>query len=138
MRKTSPKDVPLYDGKLMVYELGNVSGPGEYPREGLKKIWVLPYQEKTVGIKRFYSAHENQIEISHVVRCPRPPDRILADGSVVDPVTTLEKVMLPNGRQYNVVQVQYLEDEVPRLMDLSLSAMERKLDVYDSDVIGGA
>lgn len=132
MRKTNPKDNALYDGTLEIHEVANIAPPGKYPVEGLKLVYRLPYRERTVGIQRYYTAKEHQSNITHVVRCPRPPDRIVK-GVTVEVVSTLEKVVLPTGQQYSIVQVQYPEDIVPRVMDLSLEVMRQRMEVHDVD-----
>lgn len=132
MRKSSPKDNALYDGQLTIHEVANIAPPGKYPIEGLKQVYRLPYRERTVGIQRYYTALENKSNITRVVRCPRPPDRIV-NGVSIEVVSTLEKVVLPSGQQYSIVQVQYPEDIVPCVMDLSLEVMRQRMEVHDVD-----
>jgi len=45
-----------------------------------------------------------------------------------DDVTTHDVVSLRDGKQYDIVQIQYPPDIFPRMMDLSL---ERRADKYD-------
>lgn len=106
------------DGVLYVHTVGNIAEPGYMPREGLTlKTGPLRYCERTVGMKRFEAAMQNQTRIDLLLRVPQRRE------------VSTHDVAIPNdGHQYRVVRIQYPEDVVPPSMDLSL---ERIDDAYD-------
>ena len=96
------------DGIVNIYTVGNIASPGDMAKQGLSLKCTLRYDSKTVGIKRFYSALQNNIELIKLVRV-----HYIADVSMHD-------VAVINGQQYEIVQVQYPKEIFPKCMDLSL------------------
>ena len=127
--KTNPKLQRFDDGRLEVYRWHNHAPPGEYPERVLILRYTLPYQERTVGMQRYWTAHESKVRISHLLRCPLPPD---TDG-YLRPVSTEDVVMLRDGQQYTIRQIQYPEDIVPRVMDLTLEVAAQRHEVHSDD-----
>lgn len=106
---------PLIDGTLVVYELGDIGEPGGIPKQGLIEKWRLRYDERVVGMNRYWRAQQVSATITRLVRCHR-----------LDAVTTLHVVVM-DGEQYNIRQIQIIPDLSPQVMDLSL---ERRVDKY--------
>jgi hypothetical protein len=106
------------DGAVNVYETINIAQPGNMPVDGLTLKETLHYEERTVGITRFYTAMQNDIKIDMLIRCPRI--RSIAAEDIAIPV---------DGKQYRIVQVQYPEDVVPASMDLSLERLVAEYDI---------
>ena len=101
------------DGIVNIYSVGNVAEPGNKPKDGLTiKVSNLRYEERTVGMSRFWTAKQEQAQISQLVRVQR-----------IDSVTTHDVVIL-NGQQYDIKQFQYIQDIEPPCMDLSLERLE--------------
>ncbi len=97
------------DGIAEFYTVTNTAERGNKPNNILVvKSYVLRYDSKTVGIKRFYTALQNQIEISMLIRTLYKDD------------VSMHDVVIINGRQLEIVQIQYPEDVWPKCMDLSL------------------
>lgn len=49
------------DGVCTIYSVENVGSPGGKRKEALtKKLGLLRYEEKTVGVTRFYTAMRNE------------------------------------------------------------------------------
>ena len=100
-------------GILAIYKVGNIAEPGNMPKDGLTlKYNLLRYDERTVGITRNNLAKQDHSQIDNLVRVQR-----LDDVSVHD-VVTIE------GKQYDIYQIQYINDVAPRSMDLSLERLE--------------
>jgi hypothetical protein len=101
------------DGTVDVYSVGNIAEAGNMPKDGLTiKISNLRYEERTVGMSRFWTAKQEQAQIEQLIRAPR-----------VNSITTHDVAIL-EGQQYDIVQLQYIQDIEPPCMDLSLERLE--------------
>jgi hypothetical protein len=107
---------PLNDGFLKICEVTDTALPGEMPAEGLKELWTHAFAERTVGMRRYYEALRTPARIDMMVRCH------LNRGC-----TTHHVIVMPDGEQYAIKQVQRILDTRPQAMDLSL---ERLLEKY--------
>lgn len=74
-----------------------------------KKVGPLRFEHRTVGMGRYWQAMQSQARIDKLIRSPR-----------IAGVTANDIVMLSDGVQYMVRQVQYPTDIAPDVMDLSL------------------
>lgn len=111
--KLNPLTQPLDDGIISIYKVDNISEPGDLPKDGLTiKISNLRYKERTVGVTRYWTALQEQERIERMIRAPR-----------INSVTANDVATL-NGKQYEIVQVQYINDVDPPCMDLSLERLE--------------
>lgn len=107
------------DGVVYIYSVGNISEPGNMPKEGpTLKVGPLRYQERTVGMSRYWAAMQTQARIDLVLRMPQLRSVSLHD--VVVPV---------DGDQYRIVQIQYPNDMESPVMDLSLQRLEAAYDI---------
>lgn len=101
------------DGILAIYKVGNIAEPGNMPKDGLNvKYDSLRYEERTVGITRNNLAKQDHSQIDNLVRVQR-----LDDVCVHDVVSIA-------GKQYDIYQIQYINDVSPRSMELSLQRLE--------------
>lgn len=107
------------DGIVSIYSVEDIALPGNMPKEGLSlKEGNLRYDERTVGMGRYWTAMQAQARISLLLRVQR-----LRNVSTQD-------IAIPNdGEQYRIVQIQYPEDIVPPVMDLSLERIEAKYEI---------
>lgn len=99
------------DGVLSVYEVGNIAEPGNMPKDGLKRKFdrKIPYEERTVGITRFNLNKQNSNIIEQLLRIPR-----------MNGISRNDVVILIDGEQYKIEQIQYINDVEPKCLDLSL------------------
>ena len=105
------------DGIVKIYRVDDISEPGNMPKDGLiLKIDPLRYEERIVGMSRFYSAKQEQIKIDKLIRAPR-----------IQSISSQDIAVLPSG-QYEINQIQYPPDVMPLCMDLSL---ERLVEDYE-------
>jgi len=104
------KSQTFNDGIVSIYTVGNIAPAGNKPKEGLiLKVGPLHYEERTVGMGRFWSAMQAQVKIDLLLRVPQ-----LRNVSTQD-------IAVPNdGKQYEIKQIQYPEGVDPPAMDLSL------------------
>lgn len=112
----------LRDGTMKVYTVTNIASPGEKPEQGLRFFCALPYMERTVGMSRYWVAKQASATISLLLRCHQRRD-----------VTTHHVVVLRDGEQYDIRQIQYPTEVSPPMMDLSL---ERRADKYAVEEVG--
>lgn len=104
---------PFNDGIINIYSVGNIAAPGDKPKDVLTlKVSNLRYQERIVGMNRYWTAKQEQAQISQLVRVQR-----------INSVTTHDVVIL-DGHQYDIAQIQYPQDTEPPCMDLSLERLE--------------
>ena len=98
------------DGVVTVYKVGNIALPGTTPKQGLtKKVGPLRYEERVVGMSRFYSAMQSKVAINQMLRVPR-----------INSVSAQDVAIPIDGIQYEIIQVQYPPNIKPPCMDLSL------------------
>jgi hypothetical protein len=107
------------DGVVSIYSVDNIGESGNMAKEGLKippKVEALRFEERIVGMGRFWSAKQYQIKIDRMIRVPR-----------IQSVSSQDVAVLVDG-QYEIKQVQYPPDVLPLSMDLSL---ERLVEEYE-------
>lgn len=101
------------DGIVSIYKVDNIAQPGNMPKDGLIiKVKNLRFEERTVGMSRYWTALQDNARIEQLLRMPR-----------INSVTVHDVAIL-NGQQYDIMQVQYPPDVEPPCMDLSLERLE--------------
>ena len=70
----------------------------------------LRYEERSLGIQRYYAAAQNLIEVKRVVRVQKYPD-----------VTNQDVAQTEDGTYYRIDLVQDVVDVYPPCMDLTLA-----------------
>ena len=106
------------DGMLTVYDLTDRAAPGYQPKPQLTQKISLRYEERRLGIQRYYAAAQSQQRIERVVRVPR-----------TGKVSAQDVVMTEDGRQYRIEMVQIVPDVYPASVDLTLSRIEQIAEV---------
>jgi hypothetical protein len=101
----------------MFYSVSNIAASGDMPKDGLTLTMEkpLPYEERTVGINRYWSAMQVQARIDLVIRTPQIREACVHDVAVTH-----------DGEQYDIKQIQYPPDVEPPSMDLSLERLATK------------
>ena len=102
------------DGILTVYDLTDGAAPGYQPKPQLTQKITLRYEERRLGIQRYYAAAQSQQRIERVVRVHR-----------TGKVSAQDVVMTEDGRQYRIEMVQIVPDVFPASVDLTLSRIEQ-------------
>ena len=106
------------DGVLKVYSVKNGAEAGNLPKKSISlKIDSLCYEERTVGMSRFWTASQEHTKIDRLLRTPK-----------IDSVVRDDVIIPIDGKQYTIKQIQYPPDVEPACMDLSL---ERVTVAYD-------
>ena len=107
-------------GTAQFYSVENIAPPGALPKDGIRYKGTLRYDERTVGIKRYYTAMQSNTRVDALIRCPRREE------------ITPQDVTVLRGLQSRVVQIQYPKEAVPPVMDISLERLGKLYDVRDS------
>lgn len=106
------------DGLVTICEVENTAPSGYAPKEELIPKASMGYQERGLGIQRYYAAAQNQVQVQRVIRIPR--------GASVD---TQDVAVTEDGRQYDIVLVQAVIDVYPPSLDLTLSKVAHEYEV---------
>lgn len=100
----------LNDGQITIYNAEDNAQPGYYPKISLSPKVKLRYEERSLGIQRYYAASQNQTEIKRVIRVQKYPD-----------VTNQDVAKTEDGTYYRIDLVQNVADVYPPCMDLTLA-----------------
>ena len=106
------------DGVVKVYSVTDGAQPGYQPQPVLALKCTLRYEEQRLGIQRYYSGRQNQVEIERVLRVPR-----------YGGITNQDVAVTEDGRQFRVDMVQNVTDVYPASLDLTLAKIEQEIEV---------
>ena len=109
---------PYPDGVVTVCRVEDVAKPGFQPVKRLAPKERLLYQERSLGLSRYYAGRQNQVEIERVIRTPRAGHVSSQDIAVTE-----------DGQQYRVDLVQNVDSVWPACQDLTLAKIEQKYDL---------
>lgn len=110
------------DGLVQICNVTNAAEPGRQPVEQLTPKVNLCYEERSLGLQRYYSGKQNQVEVQRVIRTPRRKEVSSQDVAVTE-----------DGVQYRIDLVQPVKDVYPPSMDLTLSRIDQNYDVSNLD-----
>lgn len=103
------------DGVAEIYAVSDGAAAGRLPQPEFTWKIRLGYEERKVGIQRYYQAKQNQIHVEKVLRIPRPPVEI----------TSQDVAVTEDGRAYRIDLVQTVKDVWPPSLDLTLTAYKQ-------------
>lgn len=115
------------DGVVTVYAVTDSGPPGGLPVEKPVKKAVLRYEERRLGLQRYYAGKQNQVEVERVLRTQRRRD-----------VSSQDLAVTEDGVQYRIDLVQSAADVFPPSMDLTLTRIDQNYDVSNLDTEGRA
>lgn len=102
------------DGVVTIYSVTDGAQPGYQPAPVLAEKIALRYEERRMGLQRYYQAMQDQVKIERVLRTPR------AGG-----VTSQDVAITEDGRRYRVYMVQAVTDVYPPSVDITLSTIDQ-------------
>ena len=114
------------DGLVQIFAVSNAAAPGRMPVEQLTPKIKLRYEERSLGLQRYYSGKQNQVEVERVIRTPRRREVSSQDVAVTE-----------DGAQYRIDLMQPVKDTYPPSMDLTLSRIDQNYDVSNLDTKEG-
>lgn len=106
------------DGVVAIYSVEDVAQPGYQPKPQTTLKCKLRYEEQRLGIQRYYSGRQNQVEIERVLRVPR-----------YGGITNQDVAVTEDGRQFRIDMVQNVTDVYPESLDLTLAKIEQEIEV---------
>lgn len=106
------------DGIVAVYTVTDAAEPGEMPRKALSLKIKLNYEERRLGITRYYQAQQNNVSVEKIVRVPRHAE-----------ITNQDVAITEDGKQYRIDMVQTAEDVFPPSYDLTLAKVTHNYEV---------
>lgn len=114
------------DGIVRIYSVTDTAEPGYAPVETPTEKIKLPYEERRLGITRYFSGAQNQMQIDRVLRVQR-----------AGKVNTQDIAVTEDGQNYRVDLVQSVPDVWPESMDLTLSKIEQIIETEGGGDGGG-
>lgn len=109
------------DGIVTVYAVRDKAEPGHRPDRELVKKTTLRFAERRLGVQRYYSGKQNQIEISQIIRVQKRKEISNQDIAIIE------------GVQYRIDMVQHAFNVYPACMDLTLTTIEQKYKIKGDD-----
>lgn len=106
------------DGVVRIYTVTDAAEPGYQPKPSLTLAETLFYEERRVGLQRYYTSRQAQVQVERVIRTQLRP--------VVNPQCV---AITEDGVQYGIDMVQQVTDVYPASMDLTLTKIEQKYEV---------
>ena len=101
--KTKIEFLKFNSGTADIYDTDD---DGEIIRNSGKRVF---YGNKTIGVNRYFSARQNDIELKKVIHIHK------------DEKITTENVAVIDKTAYNIEQVQHYDDTMPKSTVISLS-----------------
>lgn len=111
---------PYRDGVVKIYTITDAAQPGYQPRPTLTLVETLFYEERRVGLQRYYTSKQAQVQVERVIRTQLRPS--------VNPQCV---AVTEDQVQYGIDLVQQVTDVYPASMDLTLAKIEQKYEVPD-------
>lgn len=108
------------DGVVRIYSVEDTAAPGYAPVETPTLKITLRYEERRLGITRYFSGQQNQLQIDRVLRVQR-----------AGKITSQDIAVTEDGQNYRVNLVQSVPDVWPESMDLTLSKIEQVIDLTE-------
>lgn len=109
---------PYRDGVVKIYTITDAAQPGYQPKPTPTLVETLFYAERRVGLRRYYSGKQAQVQVERVIRTQTRPS--------VNPQCI---AVTEDGTQYGIELVQQLQDVYPPSMDLTLIRIAQKYEV---------
>lgn len=109
------------DGVAKIYKVKPVTVPGKTPKKVIELRESIRHNKKTVGITRFNLAKQNNSKADRLIECP-----------LREATTATDVVILGDGHQYQVIQIQYPDDAKPPTMLLTLERLGTLYDISET------
>ena len=106
------------DGVVTIYTTEDAASPGRLPIVKLTCKVLLHYEERQLGIKRFYSAMQNQVQVERVIRV-----------QAAVPVSSQDVAITEDGITYQIEMVQPVKNVWPPCLDITLKRTTQKYEV---------
>lgn len=115
-RKEAEISQAYNDGVVRIYFEEDTAGSGYMPSPQPTLLITLCYQERKLGIRRYYDAKQNQIHIERVIRVPKPTQEI----------TSQMIAKTEDESTYRIDLIQSVPDVYPPSLDLTLAVYTQR------------
>lgn len=105
---------PFNSGIVQIYRVSDEATPGYRPRPVRVLVETLRYEERTLGLTRYYAAKEAQVEVQRVIRTPHRRGVSPQDIAVTE-----------DGSAYRIDLIQGVSS-FPPSMDLTLTRYDQQ------------
>lgn len=113
----------LNDGLVDLYKVEDAAEPGHMPRPRItQKLATLRFEERVLGIRRYYAAQQAQARVDRVIRIPRAVDIAPQDVAIIT---------APERKQYRIELVQPAQGVYPPCVDLTLTVVEQEMTINE-------
>lgn len=99
------------DGVVVISSVTDDAEPGDMPVPELTEKITLNYEERKLGISRYYNAMQNQIKVQRVIRVPDSGTEI----------TSQDVAETEDGKKYRIDLIQSVRDVFPPCLDITLA-----------------
>lgn len=115
------------DGKVTIYDVRDDAVNGFLPNPTYQVKVTLAYQERKLGIRRYYDARQNQVRVERVIRVPKPSGEFQPEDDPPEPlrITSQDAARTEDGKLYRIDLVQSVPDVFPPSLDLTLAVYEQ-------------
>ena len=108
--------MPLDSGTLTAWRGANTAEAGKMPVLSYAQFWGSYYEDRTVGIQRYYTAMQHDSRVDAMVRVQRTYELQPASDRIV-----LSPYSHEDGSAYRIIQLQQvLDDDGLPVTDLTL------------------
>lgn len=105
------------DGIVKIYSTSDKAAPGYQPVIQATEKYTVHFEERVLGINRLFQGRQDNVEIKYLLRIPRVN------------VSTQDLAKTHDGKWYRIYSVQSVEYVKPDSLDISLVAVEQKVEV---------
>ena len=106
------------DGIAKIFSVIDASKSVSKPQLKIRLKYKLRFESRFIGYSRYYAALQANVEIKKIIRVQHRPD-----------ITSQDIVILADGYQYRIEQLQAVFEEGIRCDDLSLSLLTSPYEV---------
>lgn len=104
------------DGMVAICRETDTALPGKLPQPRADQKIRLAYEERRLGLQRYWSAQAVEVRVDRVLR--------VQDPGQAGTINTQDIAVTEDGRQYRIEMVQLMTDVYPRSLDLTLQRID--------------
>ena len=107
-------------GVVRIFSVKDCSDPGTKPHPVPDEMKAeVRYDERSLGIRRYFTALENQVQVDRVIRIPKAAD-----------ISSQDIAITQDGKRYRIDLVQQTSGVYPPCLDLTLTRIEQNYEVH--------
>ncbi len=103
------------DGIVTIYRLEDTAKPGYFPKPKPVEVARLRYEERRLGLTRYYDAKQVNVEVERVLRVARGAKPAVQDIAVTE-----------DNQEYRIDLIQTVDGVFPPSLDLTLAKVTER------------